>query len=169
MHPACAPSGTRSVRRPALELADIVRLHAEALRQRRVLTPEQHATLRAIERCRTAALGGHLDVCLRCGQEKLPSYNSCRNRHCPKCQALAQARWVEARSARLLPVPYFHVVFTLPAELRAVAGNCCWLRMGTSCAAWCSNRSCRARAACAFIRRRCWLKFAACAIATASC
>jgi hypothetical protein len=103
-----------------LELSDIVRLHGEALRQRRVLTPEQHATLRAIERCRTAALGGHLDKCMRCGHEQ-PSYNSCRNRHCPKCQGLAQARWVEARSERLLPVAYFHVVFTLPAELRAVA------------------------------------------------
>jgi hypothetical protein len=120
MHPACAPSAPRPAPRPAVELADIVRLHAEALRQRRALTPEQHATLRAIERCRTAALGGHLDVCTRCGHER-PSYNSCRNRHCPKCQALAQARWVEERSARLLPVPYFHVVFTLPAELRVVA------------------------------------------------
>ena len=120
MHPAGAPCGAPAVAHPAVELADIVRLHAEALRQRRALTPEQHATLRAIERCRTAALGGHLDVCAGCGHER-PSYNSCRNRHCPKCQALAQARWVEARSARLLPVPYFHVVFTLPAELRAVA------------------------------------------------
>jgi len=121
MHPACAPSGSRAAPRPALELADIVRLHAQALRQRRALTPEQHATLRAIERCRTAAFGGHRDVCLHCGCETQPSYNSCRNRHCPKCQALTQARWVEARSARLLPVPYFHVVFTLPAELRAIA------------------------------------------------
>ena len=120
MHSACAPSGTHAVPRPAVELADIVRLHGEALRNARVLTPEQHTTLRAIERCRTAALGGHLDVCTSCGHEQ-PSYNSCRNRHCPKCQALAQARWVEARSQRLLPVPYFHVVFTLPAELRAIA------------------------------------------------
>jgi hypothetical protein len=120
MHPVGAPCGAPAVPRPAVELADIVRLHGEALRLRRALTPDQLATLRAIERCRTAALGGHLDVCTGCGHER-PSYNSCRNRHCPKCQALAQARWVEARSERLLPVPYFHVVFTLPAELRAVA------------------------------------------------
>jgi hypothetical protein len=119
MHASCAPSGARVARR-ALELADIVRLHGEALRRARPLDAEQHATLRAIERCRTAALGGHLDVCLECGHEE-PSYNSCRNRHCPKCQALPQARWVAARGDRLLPTAYFHVVFTLPAELRAVA------------------------------------------------
>jgi hypothetical protein len=84
-----------------------------------MLRPEQRAALRAIEQCRTAALGGHLDVCTACGHEQ-PSYNSCRNRHCPKCQSLAQARWIEGRVARLLPVHYFHVVFTLPSELRAV-------------------------------------------------
>jgi hypothetical protein len=103
-----------------VQLGDIVRLHGEALRRAHVLTPQQHAALRAIERCRTAALGGHLDVCLQCGHAE-PAYNSCRNRHCPKCQALAQARWVAARSARILPTHYFHVVFTLPAELRALA------------------------------------------------
>src|SRR5262249_33663508 len=69
---------------------------------------------------RTAALGGHLDHCARCGYEH-PSYNSCRNRHCPKCQALAQERWIEAERARTLDVPHFHVVFTLPAELRPLA------------------------------------------------
>ncbi len=78
--------------------------------------------LTAWMRCRTAALGGHLDVCTRCGHER-PSYNSCRNRHCPKCQALAQHRWLEARRARLLPVHHFHVVFTLPSELRALVYN----------------------------------------------
>jgi hypothetical protein len=119
MHALGAPSGAR-VARPALELAEIVRVHGEALRRARPLDAEQYATLRAIERCRTAALGGHLDVCLACGHEQ-PSYNSCRDRHCPKCQALAQARWVAARGERLLPTAYFHVVFTLPAELRAVA------------------------------------------------
>lgn len=118
MHAACASVGARG-KRLALELADIVRLHGAALRRARALTPEQHRTLFAIERCRTETLGGHLDVCLRCG-DKQPAYNSCRDRHCPKCQALAQARWVRARSERLLPVPYFHVVFTLPAELRAI-------------------------------------------------
>lgn len=110
----------RSPARPALELADIVRAHGEAYRQRHVLWPEQYAVLRAIERCRTAALGGHLCVCAACGYSEA-SYNSCRNRHCPKCQALAQARWIEGRLQRVLPTHYFHVVFTLPAELRPVA------------------------------------------------
>jgi len=73
--------------------------------------------MRAIELCRTAALGGHLDVCDTCGYER-PAYNSCRNRHCPKCQSLRQAQWVEQRLTRLLPTHYFHVVFTLPAALR---------------------------------------------------
>jgi Putative transposase/Transposase zinc-binding domain len=115
-HTACprTPSGRR------LELADVVRAHGEALRHSRVLSPEQRAALRAIEQCRTAVLGGHLDVCSACGHER-PSYNSCRNRHCPKCQALAQARWIDKRLERLLPVRYFHVVFTLPSELRDVA------------------------------------------------
>jgi len=117
MHAACAPTGAHAG--PLVELADVVRSHGAALRARRVLTSDQYAALRDIERCRTAELGGHLDVCARCGHER-PSYNSCRNRHCPKCQALAQARWVGARSARLLPASYFHVVFTLPAELRAL-------------------------------------------------
>lgn len=76
--------------------------------------------MRAIEVCRTEVLGGHLDVCGSCGYSA-PSYNSCRDRHCPKCQSLAQARWLEQRLDRLLPVHYFHVVFTLPAPLRPVA------------------------------------------------
>ena len=75
--------------------------------------------MRAIEDCRTAALGGHLDVCDHCGFER-PSYNSCRNRHCPKCQSLEQAKWIEARMERLVPVHYFHVVFTVPSSLRPV-------------------------------------------------
>jgi hypothetical protein len=116
MHPTCALPRTR----PALELADVVRTYGPAFVQSRVLRPEQRKALRDIERCRTAALGGHLDVCLACGHEK-PAYNSCRNRHCPKCQSLAQARWIDKRIERLLPAHYFHVVFTLPAELRAVA------------------------------------------------
>jgi hypothetical protein len=114
VHP---PTPGRS--RPALELADVVRVHGEAFARGRALRPEVRAALRAIEQCRTAALGGHVDVCTACGHEH-PSYNSCRNRHCPKCQSLAQARWVERRLARLLPVHYFHVVFTLPSELRGV-------------------------------------------------
>jgi hypothetical protein len=122
MHEGAAHTSVRSPARPALELSDIVRAHGQAYRQRHVLTPEQHAVLSAIERCRTAALGGHLDVCAACGYSE-PSYNSCRNRHCPKCQALAQARWIEGRMQRVLPTHYFHVVFTLPAELRPLAAH----------------------------------------------
>jgi hypothetical protein len=76
--------------------------------------------LRALEICRTATLGGHTDACDACGHTRI-SYNSCRNRHCPKCQALARAEWLEARQADLLPVPYFHVVFTLPEPVAAIA------------------------------------------------
>jgi hypothetical protein len=118
---ACVASLARQTPvRPVLELADIVREHGAGYRQRHVLTPEQHAVLGAVVRCRTAVLGGHLDVCLECGHSA-PSYNSCRDRHCPKCQALAQAKWIEGRMARVLPTHYFHVVFTLPAELRPIA------------------------------------------------
>jgi len=106
----------RSVR-PALDIADIFRTHGEAYRQRHTLSREQRATMRALVTCRTAVLGGHLDVCDHCGYAR-PAYNSCRNRHCPKCDALREARWIEARMARLVPCPYFHVVFTLPAALR---------------------------------------------------
>lgn len=114
-------SHTPSTRRPpSLEVADIVRAHGAAFRQRHALTPEQHRVLRDIERCRTAALGGHLDVCNACGHST-PSYNSCRNRHCPKCQGLHQAKWIEQREQRILPTHYFHVVFTLPSELRTIA------------------------------------------------
>jgi hypothetical protein len=107
-------------RRPPFEIADVVRAHGEAFAQSHVLTPEQSAALRAIARCRTAELGGHLDVCVDCGHER-PSYNSCRNRHCPKCQALAQAKWIAEREARILPTAHFHVVFTIPSELHALA------------------------------------------------
>ena len=108
--------------RPRLEVVDVVRSHGAAYRQQHALSPEQARTLRAIENCRTAALGGHTDVCNHCGHER-PAYNSCRNRHCPKCQALAQAAWLEARKQRLLQTHYFHVVFTLPQELRPLAHN----------------------------------------------
>lgn len=83
------------------------------------LSPDQHAVLRAIARCRTPALGGHVDVCNACGHAAI-AYNSCRNRHCPKCQALAQARWIERRMERVLPTHAFHVVFTLPSELHGL-------------------------------------------------
>jgi hypothetical protein len=100
-----------------LEVADIFRAHGEVYRQQHMLTAQQQKVMRAIEQCRTAALSGHLEVCPQCGFER-PAYNSCRDRHCPKCQSLRQAEWIAARKERLLPVPYFHVVFTLPAQLR---------------------------------------------------
>jgi len=105
---------------PRLELANIVRAHGEEYARRHALSGEQRRALRDILRCRTAALGGHLEVCTACGDER-PAYNSCRNRHCPKCQALPQARWVEQQMERVLPIRCFHVVFTLPAELRPLA------------------------------------------------
>lgn len=102
--------------RPRLELADVFRLHACAYRNSHRLPLAHLKVLRAIEVCRTAALGGHIQQCNECGYQR-PSYNSCRNRHCPKCQSLAKARWLEDRKADLLPVGYFHMVFTLPHEL----------------------------------------------------
>jgi hypothetical protein len=107
-------------RPPSLEVADIFRTYGDRYRQKHRMTPEQFQVFRDILACRTAVLGGHLDVCPDCGFER-PAYNSCRNRHCPKCQAMRQAAWIEGRMARTLPCPYFHVVFTLPAELRPVA------------------------------------------------
>jgi len=103
-----------------LEVADIFRATHEAYCDRYVPTFDQRKVMAAIERCRTAALGGHLDVCTKCGREA-PAYNSCRNRHCPKCQSLTQARWIEQRRQRIVPTKYFHVVFTLPQELRKLA------------------------------------------------
>jgi hypothetical protein len=103
--------------RPAVEVADI--LHAQGhtfLEQHPWLSVQQRSVLRAIARCRTAALGGHLDRCDACGHRAI-SYNSCRNRHCPKCQAQARERWLHARERELLDVPYVHVVFTLPHAL----------------------------------------------------
>jgi hypothetical protein len=85
-----------------------------------VLSHEQRRTLSDIAACRTAALGGHVEQCDHCGHRQV-AYNSCRNRHCPKCQATAAADWMEAREAELLPVEYFHVVFTLPAALGPIA------------------------------------------------
>lgn len=102
-----------------LEVADIVRQFGAGFLASRgkTLCREHRRALGAIEACRTASLGGHLYRCPRCDYER-PVYNSCRNRHCPKCQALASARWVQARRAELLPVPYFHLVFTVPETLR---------------------------------------------------
>ena len=95
------------------ELADVVRAHADDLDG---LSPEQRRVLQAITHCRTAALGGHRRQCEACGHEEL-SDNSCRDRHCPKCQGLDEARWIEAQQRDLLPVQYFHLVFTVPTEL----------------------------------------------------
>jgi hypothetical protein len=106
--------------RPTLEVADIIRLHGEAFVRAHALSPDQHAVLRAVARCRTAALGGHVDVCDACGYGAI-AYNSCRNRHCPKCQALSQARWINRRMERVLPTHAFHVVFTIPSELHSLA------------------------------------------------
>ena len=109
--------------RPPLEVADLVRAAGRAFieRSRRWITWQHLTVLRAIARCRTAALGGHLDECTDCGYRPAISYNSCRNRHCPKCQANARNRWLEARRQELLPTRYVHVVFTLPHELAPLA------------------------------------------------
>jgi hypothetical protein len=108
--------------RPALEVADIFRTCGAQYRKIHgaSMSREQHRVMRAIESCRTAFLGGHVDVCDECGIER-NSYNSCRNRHCPKCQSLAKAEWLDERMAELLPVPYYHVVFTIPEEVASVA------------------------------------------------
>lgn len=119
MHPHAPPAGARTPNGARLELADIVRAHGDALRQTHALTPDQHAVLRDIARCRTAVLGGHVDVCSTCGLTAI-TYNSCRNRHCPKCQAPAQAKWVGQRLSKLPNAHFFHVVFTLPKELRGL-------------------------------------------------
>src|SRR5215469_2550375 len=109
--------------RPSLEVADLVRAAGRAFfeRSRKWITWQHLKVLRAIARCRTAALGGHLDECLDCGYRPAISYNSCRNRHCPKCQANARDRWLQARRKELLPTRYVHVVFTLPHELAPLA------------------------------------------------
>jgi Putative transposase/Transposase zinc-binding domain len=102
--------------RPLLEVADILRAHGEAYGAAYPVSAMQAAVMRRLVACRTAALGGHVDACDRCGYTRV-SYNSCRDRHCPKCQAVKRAHWLETRLERLLPVEYFHVVFTLPAAL----------------------------------------------------
>ena len=108
--------------RSKIELADIIRQHGDAYRAQHEssLSSTQRRVMQAIAACRTAALGGHVEACDDCGHQRI-SYNSCRNRYCPKCQSLARAQWIEDRQAELLPVPYFHVVFTLPEEIAAIA------------------------------------------------
>jgi putative transposase/transposase-like zinc-binding protein len=108
--------------RPALEVADIFRDHGAAWRNANAshLSLGQLQVMSAIERCRTAALGGHVAACERCEHTQV-AYNSCRNRHCPKCQGAAARAWLAAREAELLPVPYYHLVFTLPAAIADIA------------------------------------------------
>ena len=108
--------------RPPLEVADIVRCAGQSFieRSRKWINGQHEKVLLAITRCRTAALGGHRDQCSDCGHTAI-SYNSCRNRHCPKCQGNARLRWLQARERELLPTRYVHVVFTLPRELAPLA------------------------------------------------
>ena len=115
------PTGTSpSEARASPELGDLLRRHGKHYAATHRVSCVQRKVIRALSECRTAALGGHLEACDRCGNRRAV-YHSCRNRHCPKCQSLAQADWVEARRADLLPVEYFHVVFTLPHELCPLA------------------------------------------------
>src|SRR5467141_155846 len=111
--------------RPPLEVADLIRsAGATFIERNRQWIRWQHVkVLLAIARCRTAALGGHVDQCTRCGHRATISYNSCRNRHCPKCQTAARDRWIAARQKELLPTRYVHVVFTLPAPLAPLASQ----------------------------------------------
>jgi hypothetical protein len=113
---------TGTMERPAWEVADVIRQHGAAFLAKHGgwLTSAQRQALRDLARCRTATLGGHVEHCLDCGHER-PAYNSCRNRHCPKCQARARARWLRRETEHLLPVAYYHLVFTLPAEVADLA------------------------------------------------
>ena len=108
--------------RSALEVADVFRRHGEAFRHNRAahLGRVERRVMSAVEQCRTASLGGHFEQCGDCGLVR-HAYNSCRNRHCPKCQGLARAEWLEARQAELLPVSYYHVVFTVPPQVAEIA------------------------------------------------
>jgi len=108
--------------RPTLEVAEVIRQYGDDFLERYggMLSATQRQALRALAVCRTAALGGHVEECLDCGHERI-AYNSCRNRHCPKCQALARAQWLDRQAPHLLPVEYHHVVFTLPAKLGGLA------------------------------------------------
>jgi hypothetical protein len=108
--------------RPRFEVAEIFRVFGEKYREAHgeAMPARQHRAMRAIETCRTAELGGYVEECDACGHMRI-SYNSCRNRHCPKCQFLDKERWLESRKQDLLPIRYFHVVFTLPEGLRPIA------------------------------------------------
>lgn len=109
------PAATRG----GVELADIFRAYGGSYRRNHPLPVSHLKVIEAVERCRTAALGGHLEQCDRCGFER-PAYNSCRNRHCPKCQSLTKAKWLDKQKSEILPLGYFHLVFTLPHELNGL-------------------------------------------------
>jgi len=109
-----AKTMTKNEKQP--ELADIFHSYGQDYRQNNFLSSEQYKAMRHIEMCRTAALGGHIEVCDHCGVVR-NAYNSCRDRHCPKCQTMVKEKWLNDRKAELLPCPYFHNVFTLPHEL----------------------------------------------------
>lgn len=102
------------------EVADVIRLFGDALLREGLVTPARRRVMRALLACRTSQLGGHVESCDSCDYQRI-AYNSCRNRHCPKCQGSRQAQWLEDRAKDLLPVEYFHVVFTMPEELAAIA------------------------------------------------
>src|SRR3954454_137855 len=108
--------------RPVVEVADILRAQGSRFlsKYQSSFSYQKLKAFRALQNCRTAALGGHLDACSRCGQQAI-SYNSCRNRHCPKCQTQARQRWLAAREQEVLPTPYYHVVFSVPHELNVLA------------------------------------------------
>lgn len=114
--PPTAPTALVHPSSPPFEVADVVRAYGAAFRATPTASHEQARVLRAIAQCRTAVLGGHVEQCLSCGTERICDA-SCRNRHCPKCQGSARAKWLAAEQALLLPIPYFHVVFTLPHQL----------------------------------------------------
>jgi len=119
MLPVCQKLAAGEEGRRKWELADIFRQHGESYRRTHPLPTSHLKVMRAISVCRTQELGGHLEKCTACGFER-PAYNSCRNRHCPKCQSLAKAKWLEKQTSELLPIGYFHLVFTLPHELNRI-------------------------------------------------
>src|ERR1700677_2880010 len=123
--PGCQHRPTRTMREHRLKVADVFRTYEKEFFAQwgHVLGPHQRKAFEAIRDCRTAALGGHVEYveqCDTCGHRVI-SYNSCRDRHCPKCQALARAKWLAERETELLPAPYFHVVFTLPQKIGGLA------------------------------------------------
>ncbi len=113
------PQAAYGCKKPKIEVADILREHISDYLAKYRMPPEHYKVVYDILNCRTAYLGGHIEECDNCGTQR-NAYNSCRNRHCPKCQTITKERWLEARKAELLPVPYFHAVFTLPHELNPV-------------------------------------------------